>query len=260
MFTAIDENGNIVVAQKDLTKERKYYCRICNEEVRLRCGGNNVPQFAHKNPCIDDFNYGEMSEWHKSWQELFPLNNREVIIEHNKEVHRADVMFYGTVIEFQHSPISKSEFERRNKFYTNAGKKVVWIFDLTELFSGYDESGRLFISGDCCNQWGSGSKFTWKHPWRFLEDFLPQDEKNIDIFFNTSTLGDNPRSKYSNGCIDKVVWVDPNYKTCWGRFHTDNKIANAFELFQNVIERYEQSQKLKQPAKPNITSTFTSSK
>ena len=242
MFTAIDENGNKIDAKEGLSRQTKYYCRLCKGEVRFRCGDNNAPHFAHINSCVDDFTL-DMSEWHKSWQELFPLKYREVVIETDNEIHRADVMFCGTVIEFQHSPISKSEFERRNKFYTNVGKKVVWVFDLTEMFSGSDKSGRLYISGDWCNQWGKGSKFIWKHPLRFLEDFLPQFEKNVEIFINTAPLGDNPKSKYANGCIEKVAWVDPDYKTRWGRFHTDEKVVNAFELWQYIKERYEQSQK-----------------
>ena len=241
MFTAIDENGNKTDAKEGLSRQTKYYCRLCKGEVRFRCGDNNAPHFAHINSCTDDFT-NDMSEWHKSWQELFPLRNREVVIEHNNELHRADVLCYGTVIEFQHSPISKSEFERRNEFYTNAGRKVVWIFDLTELFSGNDESGRLYISGDWCNQWGKGSKFIWKHPWRFLEDFLPQDEKNIDIFFNTSILGDNPKSEEADGYLDKVVWVDPYYKTLWGKFHSNYRICNYFDLLKYLKERHEQSQ------------------
>ena len=243
MFVAKDENGNKIYAEKNLSKQVKYYCPICNGEVRFRynCDGVNAPHFAHSTPCVDDFSH-DMSEWHKSWQGLFPLRNREVVIEHKNELHRADVLCYGTVIEFQHSPISKSEFSRRNKFYTDAGKKVVWVFDLTELFSGYDESGRLFISGDWPNYWGQVNKFVWNHPWRFLEDFLPQHERNVEIFFHTSPFSSNPKSKESDGYIEKVIWVDSNYKTLWGRFHTNDKIVNAYELWEYLKTRYEKKQ------------------
>lgn len=240
MFIAVDENGNRIFAEKDSPKQKNYFCPICKDKVRLRCGDNNAPHFAHVNACSDDFTH-DMSEWHKSWQMLFPINNREVVIKHGNETHRADVLCYGTVIEFQHSPISKSEFSRRNKFYTDAGKKVVWIFDLTELFSGYDESGRLYISGDCLNYWGKGNNFVWKHPWRFLEDCLPQNENDVEIFFHTAPFSDNPKSQDSDGYIDKVVWVDPRYKTSWGRFQTNDKIATGYDLWKYLKERWEQN-------------------
>ena len=240
MFIAVDENEKRIFAEKDLPRQKNYYCPICKDKVRLRCGDNNAPHFAHINACSDDFTH-DMSEWHKSWQMLFPLSNREVVIKYGNETHRADVLCYGTVIEFQHSPISKSEFSRRNKFYTDAGKKVVWIFDLTELFSGYDESGRLYISGDCQNYWGNGCKFVWKHPWRFLEGCLPQHEENVEIFFHTAPFSDNPKSQDSDGYIDKIVWVDPAYKTSWGRFQTNNKIATGYDLWRYLKERWEQN-------------------
>ena len=48
-------------------------------------------------------------------------------------------MACGYVIEFQHSPITAEEFNVRNQFYLTYGKKVIWIFDLSEEF----EDGRI---------------------------------------------------------------------------------------------------------------------
>ena len=183
-----------------------------------------------------------MSEWHMSWQKLFPHKNREVVIKSENEIHRADVLCFGTVIEFQHSPISKSEFSRRNKFYTDAGKKVVWIFDLTELYTGNDEFGRLFVSGDWRDEGASGSKFTWKHPWSCLEGFLPQYEKDVEVFIQTVPFGNNPKSEIADGYMEEVIWVDPSYKTSWGKFHTRCKIGNYSDLLNYLKARWQGSQ------------------
>lgn len=237
MYIAIDENGNRIVAD-NAKKDTRYFCPICKAEVRLRDGGINVTHFAHiiLNDC-DDFT-SDMSEWHRKWQSLFPIKNCEHILQNENEVHRADVCCYGTVIEFQHSPISTDEFWRRNNFYTEQGYKVVWIFDVIEIYDRDGASKRMYVAGDWETSWDNGTKFRWKHPWQFLKTFLPQDEKNIDIFFQIVPFGDNPKERES--CyMEKVVWVNPHYKTTWGYFHTSNNSAmNYAELLEWLRDRW----------------------
>lgn len=237
MFIAVDKNKKRIYATELTSKNEHYFCPVCNTEVKLRIGTVNAPHFAHVTlgECLDDFT-NDMSEWHRNWQLLFPEANREVVIQHEGNSHRADVLCYGTVIEFQHSPISESEFWRRNEFYTNAGYKVVWIFDLIELYSGYETSERLSCVGEWTTTWGNGGKYRWKHPWRFLADFMPQHEKNITIFFQIIPLGDNPKRDDADCCIEKVTWVNPDFQTIWGYFHTSYDIVNYSELI-NWLEK-----------------------
>lgn len=54
---------------------------------------------------------------------VFPENVRDDCRGTQGRMPRADILMGGYVIEFQHSPISAGEFERRNKFYTRAGYK-----------------------------------------------------------------------------------------------------------------------------------------
>ena len=242
MFIAEDEKGKRIVAEKGLPRDVAYFCPVCHSQVRLRAGDNNAAHFAHMGACLDDFTH-DMSEWHREWQNLFPLNNREKVITYENETHRADVQCYGTVIEFQHSPISESEFNRRNRFYTAAGYKVVWIFDLTELYSGYDTDGRLYYSGEWTSRWGQGGKFTWKHPWRFLGGFLPQEEIDIDVFFHITPFKNNPKSDEADAYMERVVWIDPNYKTLWGQFRTSSQVGNYHDLLAWLKERWLKTQK-----------------
>ena len=74
---------------------------------------------------MDDWKY-DMSEWHRGWQSRFPENVREIVVEHRGECHRADILMGGYVIEFQHSPISAGEFERR-KTIINEESAIVGI-------------------------------------------------------------------------------------------------------------------------------------
>lgn len=73
-----------------------------------------------------------MSDWHKTMQEQFPIECREVVMKHNGEIHRADIFKDGVVVEFQHSPITPQEFRERNTFYNTLGYKVAWVFDVSD--------------------------------------------------------------------------------------------------------------------------------
>ena len=117
----------------DAEKGQEYYCPVCGNQVIPRQGEVNSWHFAHVTSCVDDWKY-DMSEWHRNWQNRFPESTREVVIEYKGESHRADILTGGYVIEFQHSPITSTEFERRNLFYTKAGYKVIWVFDETEAY------------------------------------------------------------------------------------------------------------------------------
>lgn len=73
-----------------------------------------------------------MTAWHKSWQDEFPIECREVKVGE----HRADVLVDDFVIEFQHSSLPGPEIKAREQAYKN----LIWIIDVTE-------SGPSFSSG-----------------------------------------------------------------------------------------------------------------
>lgn len=241
MEFALDSVGTRVHAS-DADKGKEYFCPVCGDPVQPRQGDIKQWHYAHDrgSACTDDWTY-DMSEWHRSWQALFPAGNREVVIAHNGEKHRADVLCYGTVIEFQHSPISESEFWRRNKFYTAAGLKLVWVFDMTELAGDniWDEDNRLRLVDEWHKPWGDGGKYQWKRPRAFLRGFLPQDEKDIVIFIQIATFDGDPKET-GIGYVERVTWVNPDQKTPWGRFHTSYKVSNYAELLNWLKRRKQQ--------------------
>ena len=112
MFCALDSCGNRIYAD-EANKGEKYTCPICNLPVILRRGEINIDHFADE--CVDDWKY-DMSEWHKKMQNYFPKEAQEVVVTHQGKKHRADVLIGDVVLEFQHSPITASEFEARNRF------------------------------------------------------------------------------------------------------------------------------------------------
>ncbi len=142
MFKALDENHNMIHIEASL-EGAKYYCPICKGSlvIKARRSESIITHFAHKSKKeCDTFSF-DMSDWHKEWQNRFPLKNQEVPLPFDEPCHRADVLAYGYVIEFQHSPISVEEFDERNRFYTSIGKKVVWLFDMHEKF----DQGRFSV-------------------------------------------------------------------------------------------------------------------
>ena len=132
MFFAFDENQQKVNVN-NATKGRQYFCPICGECLSIRAIDSLAMKthFAHKRGTMcDDWDH-DMSEWHCSWQEKFPEECREVVVENNGVKHRADILINNTVIEFQHSPITAEEIKRRNDFYLSCGYNIVWVFDAT---------------------------------------------------------------------------------------------------------------------------------
>lgn len=167
MFIAINKDKKRIHIS-EIEKGQKYYCPICNELLTVRQGTINAHHFAHKNnsQCIekDGWHY-DMSEWHYSWQNQFPIKNQEIVFNNNGKIHRADVFINNTIIEFQHSNISEIEFNDRNEFYKNLGYKVIWIFDVEDRNIEYE--------------WDSYRDmriFNWKRPIKFLANLNCEDE------------------------------------------------------------------------------------
>lgn len=205
-------SGNIVDIQTAITnKNLSYVCPICGEELIIKNGSIVTPHFAHKtNIDCDTFTH-DMSEWHKWWQEAFPIRNREhveelsiTIKEYKKAAirygfkraatdkiidghsdddiivlkHRADIRACGYIIEVQNSSISKEEFNERNWFYTKIGCKVVWIFNL---IWEYSYGKRISIHSRSSDK--EHTIYKWSYASKTLSDFRPQKNKNIIVFF-----------------------------------------------------------------------------
>ena len=212
MFIAKDsDNKRIYIDEAD--KNSQYYCPICGEGVIQRRGNTNAHHFAHrKNNECDNWKY-DMSEWHKNWQSMFPVENREVVIEHNGEKHRADILIGRTVIEFQHSRMSKEEFKKRNEFYVNAEYELVWLFDFTEEY----RSGKIAVNK-------REYSYKWSYHWHIFEDFIPNDKVKVFLQFSS----DLSEGDYG---IEHLTWLSPD-----SRFlSTERNVAYDKKEFINLF-------------------------
>lgn len=233
MFKAIDETGR-EVSIDNVLDNMNYYCPICRGQlvVKAKKSETVVTHFAHKSlKDCDSFSH-DMSDWHKAWQNKFPIKNQEVPLPFEQPCHRADVLAYGYVIEFQHSPISAEEFDERNRFYTSLGKKVVWVFDVSDKFKEgrisriqYVRNGKKihkYITGktispmnaelyeyvddfDCNRRFigyqyeysFSSSEWEWKRPFNTLIHYHPLVNKDIIVFFEIKA-----------GLLQKLIWCE----------------------------------------------------
>lgn len=102
----------------------KAECPACKEQVIAKCGNINVWHWSHLNDTECDSWSEPETEWHYKWKTLFPISCVEVSMGE----HRADVLWLGRVIEFQHSNISSEDILLREKFYGN----MFWVIDASE--------------------------------------------------------------------------------------------------------------------------------
>ena len=217
MIWAFDKDGVKIFADEAFVKH-DYFCPMCGESLVLKKGEVRVPHFAHhaKSICCDPWHY-DMTDWHREWQERFPRNTQEIVMNSNGEKHRADVCVGKTVIEFQHSPLSFEEFDERNAFYTSLGYKVVWLFDVVEPFhdDAIEESNNRT------------DVYKWRRPKTTFKHF---DYKNraIELYFQTEDCIDE---EGPNAGICKVTWVSPGgfeYFAMDGRWLNHEEFVEIF--------------------------------
>ncbi len=193
MFYALDKDGQRINAF-DANREEKYICPICKQRVILKRGSINIDHFAHEsNTCEDHWNY-DMSEWHKRMQNYFPKECQEVVVTYMEQKHRADVLVGDIVIEFQYSPITSTEFEDRNQFFKNAGYRLAWVFNLSQVQCHMEQSPEKE------NLW------SWKHPMRIFAnvDHLGENNKKFALWFYLwGEVFENIGYEY----IERVIWA-----------------------------------------------------
>lgn len=190
MFIAKDMDGNNVTieeaelfANENPGIKREYFCPSCKNQVFVKALKSDKVRthFAHTKECSDDWKY-DMSEWHRNWQNCFPKECQEVVMENAQgEIHRADVCINNFVIEFQHSTITAEEIESRNIFYTALGYHIVWVFDASNKLK--DSGNVLFDENYPITRLTVGKSYVnWKSKNSLLEKYK---STNVDIYLET---------------------------------------------------------------------------
>lgn len=220
MFFANDITGKRVFADAAATAPlESYSCPICGGAVRLRQGDIKVPHFAHVNREDCDPFTADLSDWHLAWQEKFPAECREVVLRADSESHRADVLYNGVVIEFQHSPIDWSEFWARNEFYTKVAKHLVWVFDMR------DQVWQRHIQLEKEDIDRFSVQYKWKWPSRTFDGFRPHRTPNITLVFELMPEDDD--ADEDEAYLAHVTWALD--EPAFSRFKAQDRLFDHFE-------------------------------
>lgn len=202
MLIAHDSN-NQRISIKNAVKGNEYFCPTCGESLIIKAKNSEAvkPYFSHRKDtlCTDNWGY-DMSEWHRAWQEKFPEECREVVLENNGIKHRADVFINNVVIEFQHSPITYEEILERNMFYHSCGYPVVWVFDA--MSPSYKIKNKNH-NNDCidpikCNE----DELCWN---RAKSQFRSILQKGVDVYIQYKTTVSTQQKEYNGKEFDILL-------------------------------------------------------
>lgn len=211
MKIALNDNGKRIDIDEARIDET-YYCPICHQPLLQKRGQVKAFHFAHhpSSDCLDHWHY-DMSAWHYTWQDRYASEEQEIVKEFLVKTHRADVLLEveKTVIEFQHSEISISEFEDRNHFYNQLGYRVIWVFDMMEEYQRKD----IFL----LDEKKSKEKYFYRYPKKIFASF---DYRKEDVILFFQIAEEDIR-------LLKVTWTSPKgiYRFCADEFSLDEFLS-----------------------------------
>ena len=122
-------------------------CCLCGDDMIAKCGPYVRWHWAHKARIACDPWQESETDWHRYWQDAFPVDCQEVVHvdDRTHERHIADVKTEaGFVVEVQHSPISEMEARSRENFY----REMIWIVDARHL-AGWFSIGMAHDLASC---------------------------------------------------------------------------------------------------------------
>lgn len=143
--TIISSTGEEDTLRKQ-SREKQLFCPNCENNVIFKKGKKIRPHFAHhKSECVVT-NYEPETDSHIKGKEILYnwLNKKfpkaeiqyEIYIPETKQI--ADILVNHTVdklkglrwaFEFQHSPLSSTDWKKRHDLYQSAGIQDFWILD-----------------------------------------------------------------------------------------------------------------------------------
>lgn len=227
MLLALGDSGSRIRARPGATA----ICPLCESEMIAKCGRIKIWHWAHKSKCDCDAWSGPETEWHLKWKEAMHEENVEVTIERDGIRHRADIIRSdGTVVELQHSSLSRAEVQERELFYG----KMVWLFDVRKqarrYFSGFrDGPGRI-------NQLHlSGLLDPTGRPWlKFWHEQMPENDKldramQIEWRWPLAYVLAAEKPRYldlGNGKIMRLVLFRRYVNDGWGYVGSEEELVN----------------------------------
>lgn len=229
MVVALDHSGKLISID-DIKPAMHYICPMCKGEVYVSKERLYATQFKHLHIRQTDKHELVDTKWTASWKKQVPISNREVVIEHDGVSHKADIQIGEYVILLSNYIITRKEFNYKTEFFSSAGYKVIWIFNMTD-FIKY----RKIKVEDTGNANPIIINWYWTYPRNFLQDFNPRNKDGITVLFQMGEEQfDNPNAIY----LHKINYLNlAKGREILRRFQTMCIPQNKQVLFKMIEEK-----------------------
>ncbi|MBO5905098.1 MAG: hypothetical protein J6Q84_01615 [Kiritimatiellae bacterium] len=208
---------------EDAQRAQHGSCPLCGSRLVAKKGDIRAHHWCHidKNNQCDDW-YQPKGRWHLYWQNKFPEEMQEVVIQRDSLKHIADIKTnMGIVLEVQYSPMTAAEARKRECFYDT----MMWIVSMTR-----DEHDRNFLEEfeKHKNRLSQANQSLWSLENQF-EKILPSAWVNSQRFLWLDCYGTmlNPESDEDLICIVPKV-NDDAFRIC-ARVNRDKFISMCFD-------------------------------
>jgi len=206
MYTALNDSGKIVFADRILDYNQSFKCPGCNDSVFLKRGITRIAHFSHyaRSVC-QTFSEGETTE-HLNGKKLIydSLSNRNEIVTMEpylpELLQRPDLLWKkkdGTslAIEFQCSPLSSRKMVERTNGYKSAGYDVIWILGSRFLFKGrLTPFHKLVLKENNSNNFTLNQLRTYSSELKQFSNFKMSNNKQLSYQVNTFSFNQQPSS------------------------------------------------------------------
>ena len=249
MYFANDKSGGRIYIG-DAKAGDSFFCPACGEKMVIKRGNIYAHHFAHMPGMdCDPWYTSKLSDWHIKMQRYFRPENREIIIWNSQhtEYHIADIALKTSsgafVFEFQHSPISQTEFIARSSFYIKCGYSLIWIFDFCEC----KKYKRILIADKHLSK--NACRLVWpgKDRIRFLDNLdFSAAKNNLHIIFYLRTGKGQKKLHSPNGYYPWETWeyVNPlNLSRYFAVLHLD-KFTDVSDFIAHCYTEREFCQKI----------------
>ncbi|MBN4062174.1 hypothetical protein JYU20_03145, partial [Bacteroidales bacterium AH-315-I05] len=207
---------------------QKAICPLCEGTIIGKCGEIYVWHWQHQHDRECDPWKEHETDWHRKWKAKFPDDWQEVIIEHYREKHIADIKTSdGVVIEFQNSSISSSTIRIREDFYED----MIWVVNARTFKNNFQirsvvNSQLRNMEQNAVHEFSSIEGFYNEELKSFAEDIEKNKKDSADKFnsinYQKQTVEKlqeilHNSSKFTDAAIDK--WVQ-------GEYYWDNQTSD----------------------------------
>lgn len=136
MLSALNKQGETLIAWEATREEGPFFCPACEEEVILKKGSIVIHHFAHYAQTSCAYGTGESEQHRQAKYEIYEALRAHSFVSHIKVERylkdvRPDVSFlwqgkWKVAIEIQISAISLKEIEHRTRCYASKNIWVLW--------------------------------------------------------------------------------------------------------------------------------------